>query len=816
MARIFLSHSSADEREALALNCWLTANGWDDIFLDVDPERGLAAGERWQEALRKAADRCEAVVFVVSPAWAKSKWCLAEFLLAKSLHKLIFGVVLRDVPLGELPTEMTSEWQLCHLLGPGKSESIQFIFREVPAQVEFLSEGLQRLKNGLKKAGLNADFFPWPPKNEPDRSPYRGLEPLDAQDAAVFFGRDVEILRGLDALRSLRDSFEKRLFVILGSSGTGKPSFLRAGLIPRLQRDDRHFHPLPVIRPERDPLSGESGLAHALSRARTELGLRPITPGQIRQQLNGGSNSLTMLLEEIQAAAAVRLLDSASGKRPPTLILPVDQAEELFNSDAGEEAAAFLQLIGDQIRSQIADPDKGYPPLIVVFTIRSDRYQPLQTARQFAGLQSLVFDDLKPMATDRFREVILGPARRASVAGGKLEVKPDLVERLVTVSTKGGDTLPLLGLTLARLFRDYGQDGDLRLDEYVAMGGLSSVIKTEAESILSSDETRRREELEALRAGFIPELVTINPDTGEPMRRVALRSQLPSESLPLIDALAAKRLLLTDQRDGIPVVEVAHEAILRQWDILQGWLEDERAALHTCVAVERAAAAWQEHRQEQGQGDDWLLEGERLSSAEALLTHPGYRLRLQDCQPFLAASRRRQNERLEKEQRQRQRLRSALGGAVALLLVALVALGFAVSAVKRADANFQEATVLRLGAEGSAIISGNRVGGTLRGLLTVLAAHRLADPDNPRARATGFGFCKGNISVPKRMSCFWVRKAPPLPASLSAPTDGTSSQPVGTPPCACGTPPPAPRSASPCRAIPTVYRASPSAPTAGA
>src|SRR5215831_9354979 len=92
MARIFLSHSSVDEREAVALNKWLTDNGWDDVFLDLDPERGLAAGERWQEALRKAADRCEAVVFIVSPAWAKSKWCLAEFLLAKSLHKLISGV----------------------------------------------------------------------------------------------------------------------------------------------------------------------------------------------------------------------------------------------------------------------------------------------------------------------------------------------------------------------------------------------------------------------------------------------------------------------------------------------------------------------------------------------------------------------------------------------------------------------------------------------------------------------------------------------------------------------------------------------------
>ena len=54
MARIFLSHSSVDERETVALNKWLTDNGWDDVFLDIDPQRGLAAGERWQEALRQA------------------------------------------------------------------------------------------------------------------------------------------------------------------------------------------------------------------------------------------------------------------------------------------------------------------------------------------------------------------------------------------------------------------------------------------------------------------------------------------------------------------------------------------------------------------------------------------------------------------------------------------------------------------------------------------------------------------------------------------------------------------------------------------
>ncbi|MFD1691460.1 toll/interleukin-1 receptor domain-containing protein [Azotobacter chroococcum] len=158
MSRIFLSHSSVDEREAVALKQWLADNGWDDVFLDVDAERGLIAGERWQEALKRAADRCEAVVFVVSPAWAKSKWCLAEFLLAKSLNKRIFGVVIKSVAFGELPTEMTAEWQLCHLVGLGATETIACLHREQPVEVAFLAEGLGRLKAGLQNAGLRADF----------------------------------------------------------------------------------------------------------------------------------------------------------------------------------------------------------------------------------------------------------------------------------------------------------------------------------------------------------------------------------------------------------------------------------------------------------------------------------------------------------------------------------------------------------------------------------------------------------------------------------------------------------------------------------
>jgi hypothetical protein len=72
---LFISHSAVNNAAAIALRDWLVEQGFDDVFLDIDPDRGLVPGERWQEALKAAADRCEAVLFVISPAWLGSRSC---------------------------------------------------------------------------------------------------------------------------------------------------------------------------------------------------------------------------------------------------------------------------------------------------------------------------------------------------------------------------------------------------------------------------------------------------------------------------------------------------------------------------------------------------------------------------------------------------------------------------------------------------------------------------------------------------------------------------------------------------------------------
>ena len=660
MARIFLSHSSADELDAVAVRDWLAENGWgkDDIFLDLDPTHGLTAGERWQQALRQAADRCEAVVFIISPDWAKSKWCLTEFLLAHNLNKRIFGVVVKTVVIAELPVELTAEWQLGYLVGDGPLTDFEFTHKEQTHRVHWLTHGLNSLRNGLAKAGIGANHFNWPPLNQPDRAPYRGLEPLDEIDAAIYFGRDTQILQGLDILRGMRNGDGRTLFVILGPSGSGKSSFLRAGLLPRLKRDDRHFFILDIIRPSSHVISGDNGLANSLYKAWSEVDLAGKTLGDIKAALIQNPAELLQLLTSIQMAAAQRVQLTNEKSPPPTLILAIDQAEELFQADA-KESELFLTMLGHCL----AQNNYPYPLLILAFTIRSDRYEPLQTAAALTEYKSALFDGLKPLPPHCYKEVILGPAQQASNAGNKLEINPDLVDRLLEDFGKGGDPLPMLSLTLALLFKDYGGDGDLRLDEYEKLGGMEKVVNNIFESILSADVQQRKEQLSQLRNAFIPHLASINIQNNQIMRRQAFYHELPAASYSLINALQEKRLLVTDQQSGGKTIEVAHEAVLRQWGDLQLWLEEERENLKLVQSLEQAANDWAIKKDAA-----WLWHGVRLKAAEDLKQFGNYDNVLKQCEAFLNESRKLEITELERKEKQLQKIRRG----TQMLVVAIV------------------------------------------------------------------------------------------------------------------------------------------------
>ena len=161
MSRIFLSHSSTNNAEAVALRDWLRRDGWDDVFLDIDPDRGIAAGQRWERALNEAAHRCEAVLFLVSRAWLASGWCLREFNLAHRLNKRLFGLLIEDIPMSDLPVNLTGTWQLIRFYSRQDHVMLRVTIpiSGQEAHVTFSADALARLRTGLQRAGLDARFF---------------------------------------------------------------------------------------------------------------------------------------------------------------------------------------------------------------------------------------------------------------------------------------------------------------------------------------------------------------------------------------------------------------------------------------------------------------------------------------------------------------------------------------------------------------------------------------------------------------------------------------------------------------------------------
>ena len=253
------------------------------------------------------------------------------------------------------------------------------------------------------------------------------------------------------------------------------------------------------------------------------------------------------------------------------------------------------------------------------------------------------------MPPTQFKEVITGPAARATEGGRRLTFHQTWWRGFSSTPPRVPTHLPMLSLTLARLYADYGSTGELTVEQYEAMGGMRRVVETEIDEVLASDPDQRRHQLDCLRAAFIPWLATVNPENDQPLRRVARYEDLPEESRPLIDALVAKRLLLKDQRDGQVVVEVALESLLRQWDELADWLREQRHELQVADDVERADTAWRSN----GKDPAWLLAGSRLADAEKVVGSAAFTQRMNPVREYLDASRQSENERVAAEEERR-------------------------------------------------------------------------------------------------------------------------------------------------------------------
>jgi WD40 repeat protein len=715
MSRIFLSHSSKDNDRAVALGEWLAAQGWDDVFLDLDPLRGIAAGDQWARALNQAALRCEAVLFLVSRAWLDSDWCLKEFNLAHRLNKRLFGLLIEDIPISDLPAMLTGTWQLVPLASGRDHVMLRAVLPGTHDEVHvtFSQEGLTRLRVGLERAGLDARFFAWPPDDDLQRPPYRGLLPLEVADAGIFFGREAPTVEALDRIRGIKDGAAPRLLILLGASGAGKSSFLRAGLLPHLARDDRNYLPLPVIRPEHAAINGEAGLLRSFETAFAERGLAK-PRAEIREAIKGGAAVLQPMLQALTAQAQKALITDDPSAKAPVLVLAIDQGEELFQTDGASEGTALLTLL----RALLVNDD---PALLTIITIRSDAYEQLQITKSLEGISQQTLS-LIPMPRGAYQAVIEGPAARLKETDRPLVIEPGLTQAVLSDIEEGGgrDALPLLAFTLERLYLEYGGRGRLTLKDYDALGRIKGSIEAAIEHAFRAADNdsriprNRDARLTLLRRGLIPWLAGIDPDTGSPRRQKARLSEIPEEARPLIDALVEQRLLSTDvnQDTGERTIEPAHEALLRQWGSLQGWLHEDFAALTNLGTVKRAARDWAAN----GQREDWLAHrAGRLEDAERLLLRPDLAGKLDATdRDYLAACRKREYaEQAEKTIALKRRLLLQRLVIVATS-IAVIIIGIAswTISIERDDALRAQSRFLSQSA-GQAIASGDAVTATL-------------------------------------------------------------------------------------------------------
>lgn len=609
MSGIFISHSSRDNAAAEDVATRLRAQGYQSLFLDFDPADGIPAGRHWEREIYAQLRACSGVIVLCSAHSMASDWCFAEITHARALGKQIFPLTIGDCELRSilLDTQVT----------------------DLRADPE---AGFARLWRGMRSAGLDpADSFDWDIR----RPPYPGLQPFQAADAAVYFGREEDQRRCLDTLAQMRRYGGDRLLVVVGTSGSGKSSLVRAGVIPRLARMP-DWQVLVPMRPLQQPVEE---LERVLSAAPPEM-----LPDAARARLTD-DDSEQALLNAVRAAVG-----EGAGQR--AVLLVVDQLEELLTTSDAAAAARFVRLLRAALADDACD-------LYCLATLRADYLAALQAHPLWREMPFREMS-LGPMMPRHFAEIISKPAR---VAG--IELESGLVETMVQ-DTGTADALPLLAFTLNRLWRDFGDDGLITLAEYTErIGGLEGAIRQEADAVLAALKPTRVQ-INDLRNAF-RHMVRVDQD-GQYTRRAVRWLDVPEAIHPLMEAFVKARLLVSGQEDAPPggdsarTLEVAHEALFRAWDRLKRWLDEDRAFLLWRQHMRHEAEAWQRTPGDQG----LLLRGGPLAEASRWQKERDSELG-EALSAFIVAS---------KEAAQRAlRRRRALEAGIALGLVAVSWLG---------------------------------------------------------------------------------------------------------------------------------------------
>ncbi|BAY18226.1 pentapeptide repeat-containing protein [Anabaenopsis circularis NIES-21] len=434
-----------------------------------------------------------------------------------------------------------------------------------------------------------------PPANKLGANPYQGLLAFRETDGDRFFGRDKQIEQLWQRFRELHDNESAvRVLPIYGPSGSGKSSLARAGLIPKLGANPllgRNQARLVVLIPGSHPLEALAAMLARMATndptpvSKTREFAQALTQQNIHQEYDG--------LRRIAALL------------PDSLIVLVDQFEEVYTlcKDKAERDAFVGNLL-----CAAANLSKR---VSVILTLRSDF---LGETQQHPRLNKLFSDQgfLVPIMQPEDLEAAI--VRPAAQAGYPLN---SAVVQLLIEQTQGREALPLLQFTLTRIWE--GLPNIDPAETLKNLGGVGGALAEEAQRLY---ENLNKEEQAIARRIFLA-LVELEEGKKSTRRRAALSELIADEKeaanvrdIIKSFALPEVRFLATffDEQSG-EMIEVAHEAMIRNWGQLQEWLNECQENLRKKRKIEQAAEEWADF----GKSKEYVLQGRSLRDAREFM-----------------------------------------------------------------------------------------------------------------------------------------------------------------------------------------------------
>lgn len=424
----------------------------------------------------------------------------------------------------------------------------------------------------------------------PGLSPYKGLNYYDEGDADLFVGREAltaQLVENILSLTSSDNEAKERFFAIVGASGSGKSSLVRAGLVPALRWDktsnDWRIH---VLTPTEHPLES--------------LAITLTLDGNMAVETDTLCNRLSRESGALQQFVTYEL----GLKRGACLLLVVDQFEELFALCRSEEERAFFI---ENLLSAVSEPNG---PVMVIITLRADFYAHCAAYPQLRDALARHQKYIGTMTDEELRRAIEESAQR-----GRWVFEPGLVDLLMHDVGHEPGALPLLSHALLETWQRR-QGRMMTLSGYASSRGVRGAIAETAETVFTDQLTREQQSI--ARRIFL-RLTELNDETStaDTRRRarldeLILKPEQGESTRVVLKALADARLITTSADS----VEVAHEALIREWPTLRGWLEENREGLRLHRQLTEAAQQWLELERD----PDMLFRGVRFVQTQAWAT----------------------------------------------------------------------------------------------------------------------------------------------------------------------------------------------------